>query len=173
MWAVGCVVHVPRLCCRSLSHLEHPAPSCSFVLDSNPAHAHAQPADANNLLRCIPCSTRQVFDENLSPYLLENMKRAGIDVATVDLADDDFMESNMRHSINGWMYCNMPPVVVPQGARVRWVMIDFGGATALHSPYLISQVCDGWIPCGVSGACKREGRERQTCMQGTRHPSCT
>jgi hypothetical protein len=84
-----------------------------------------------------------VYDENLSPTLAASMARVGVDIASIDLEDPDFMETNMKHSVNGWMYCTMPTVRLGLRQKVRWIMIDFGGATALHSPYFQSMVGGG------------------------------
>jgi hypothetical protein len=49
----------------------------------------------------------------------------------------------MRHSVNGWMYCAMPSVQLAYNSTVRWVFLDFGGATALHSPFFMAQLLHG------------------------------
>lgn len=33
-------------------------------------------------------------------------------------------ESNLKHSINGFMYCNMPGLEARLGQRVRWCCVD-------------------------------------------------
>ena len=84
----------------------------------------------------------QVFDENLSPFLQANIERSGVNVSSWPggLEDENFMESNMRHAINGFMYCAMPPITFALGERVRWVVLDYGAATALHVPYFEGQL---------------------------------
>lgn len=86
----------------------------------------------------------QVFDENLSPYLQANIQRSGVNVSIWPggLEDPDFMESNMRHSVNGFMYCAMPPVPFRLGEKVRWVVLDYGAATALHMPFFEGQLLE-------------------------------
>ena len=43
-------------------------------------------------------------------------------------------EANKKHSVNGFIFCNMPEVRVPQDARVRFVLIGVGGETDMHTP---------------------------------------
>ena len=33
-------------------------------------------------------------------------------------------ESNLKHSINGFMYCNMPGLEARLGQRVRWCFVE-------------------------------------------------
>ena len=49
----------------------------------------------------------QVIDENVSPLLPETL--AAVDRnSTAGLSPDDFNESNLKHSINGFIFCNTP-----------------------------------------------------------------
>jgi hephaestin len=51
--------------------------------------------------------TVQVINENVSPLLPETL--AALDVnGTAGLSPDDFNESNLKHSINGFIFCNTP-----------------------------------------------------------------
>ena len=43
-------------------------------------------------------------------------------------------EANKKHSVNGFIFCNMPEVTVPQDAQVRFVLIGVGGETDMHTP---------------------------------------
>ena len=84
----------------------------------------------------------QIFDENLSPFLHANIERSGVNDSSWPggLEDVEFMESNMRHSINGFMFCHMPSVKLSLGEQVRWVVLGFGANTALHMPYFEGQL---------------------------------
>jgi hephaestin len=76
----------------------------------------------------------EVTDENSSPYLEENIARAG-DPASVDPEDDDFVESNLMHGVNGYVYGNLPGLDVKNGERVRWYLMAMGTEVDLHTPH--------------------------------------
>lgn len=49
----------------------------------------------------------QVINENESPLLPQTL--AALDLnKTAGLSADDFTESNLKHSINGFIFCNTP-----------------------------------------------------------------
>ena len=79
----------------------------------------------------------EVSDENASPYLERNIKAfAGIPAA-VDPDDGDFQESNLMHSINGYVYGNQPlsSMTMTEGERVRVYMMGMGTEVDLHTPH--------------------------------------
>lgn len=43
-------------------------------------------------------------------------------------------EANKKHSVNGYIYCNMPDIQAPEGARLRLILIGAGGETDMHTP---------------------------------------
>ena len=43
-------------------------------------------------------------------------------------------ESMKKHSVNGYMFCQQPPVVAVQGQDVRVILIGIGGETDMHTP---------------------------------------
>ena len=43
-------------------------------------------------------------------------------------------EANKKHSVNGFIFCNMPEASVPQDSHVRFVLIGVGGETGMHTP---------------------------------------
>ena len=61
-----------------------------------------------------------VIDENQSPYLQANIDKFAGDPDSVDPEDEDFQESNLMHSINGYVYGNVPGLTMNRGERVRW-----------------------------------------------------
>jgi FtsP/CotA-like multicopper oxidase with cupredoxin domain len=82
------------------------------------------------------------FDENLSPYLPENIKKfAG--KQRISSKDTAFQNSNRKQSINGYLYGNgpegttdsHPAIVLHRGERVRWYVMGFGGARDTHAPH--------------------------------------
>ena len=81
-----------------------------------------------------------VVDENVSPYLKENVGRytgrgfRGRSEEALE-ADEEFHESNLMHSINGYVYGNQPGLEMRRGERVRWYVLDLGTEVDLHSPH--------------------------------------
>jgi manganese oxidase len=76
-----------------------------------------------------------VADENQSPYIDQNIALFTGDPGSVNKDDEEFQESNLMHSINGYVYGNMPMITIHRGARVRWYTMDMGTEVDLHSPH--------------------------------------
>jgi FtsP/CotA-like multicopper oxidase with cupredoxin domain len=78
-----------------------------------------------------------VFDENASPYLGANIERFAGDPQSVDPEDEEFEESNLMHSINGYVYGNLPlsSLTMRMGERVRWYLLGMGTEVDLHTPH--------------------------------------
>jgi len=76
-----------------------------------------------------------VFDENRSPYLSANIERYTGRPPTVKPDDEEFVESNLMHSINGYVYGNLPGLTMNLGQRVRWYVLGLGTEVDLHTPH--------------------------------------
>jgi manganese oxidase len=78
-----------------------------------------------------------VFDENASLYLDDNIQMFPGDPATVDAEDDGFIESNLMHSINGFVFGNLPveTMTMHKGEHVRWYVMAQGTEVDLHTPH--------------------------------------
>jgi hephaestin len=76
-----------------------------------------------------------VSDENQSPYLDQNIATFPTDPASVNPDDEDFIESNKMHSINGYMFGNLPGLTMNKGQRVRWYLMGMGTEVDLHTPH--------------------------------------
>jgi len=73
-----------------------------------------------------------VMDENTS--LWEETNRTAL--ADPPPADDDgFIESNKMHSINGFVFGNLPGLTMHKGERVRWYVMAMGTEVDLHTPH--------------------------------------
>ncbi|KAJ7412582.1 hypothetical protein WISP_95318 [Willisornis vidua] len=80
-----------------------------------------------------------VFDENLSWYLEENVRRFCSDPAHVDTQDPQFYASNVMHTINGFVFDNLQTklclhdvvywYVLSVGAQTDFLSIFFSGNT--------------------------------------------
>jgi FtsP/CotA-like multicopper oxidase with cupredoxin domain len=75
-------------------------------------------------------SLYEVDDENQSPLLPANLR--GV---TADVEDEGFVESNLMHSINGYVYGNGPVLQLKKGQRVRWYVMAMGTEVDLHTPH--------------------------------------
>lgn len=76
----------------------------------------------------------QVIDESMSPFLEQNL--AGRTALEMGVSDAGLMESNLKHAINGYIFCNNGGMVMKQGERVRWHMASLGSETDMHNLHL-------------------------------------
>jgi FtsP/CotA-like multicopper oxidase with cupredoxin domain len=74
-----------------------------------------------------------VADENASPLLGDNLTR--VRGGRPDVEDEEFVESNLKHTINGFLYGNGPMVTLKAGDRVRWYLMAMGSEVDLHTPH--------------------------------------
>uniref|UniRef100_A0A667XP72 ferroxidase n=1 Tax=Myripristis murdjan TaxID=586833 RepID=A0A667XP72_9TELE len=76
-----------------------------------------------------------VFDENLSWYLDDNIRTYTTAPNTVNKEDEDFIESNRMHAINGFLYRNLPGLTMCKGDKVSWHLSGLGSEPDIHSLY--------------------------------------
>ncbi|MCY7401256.1 MAG: multicopper oxidase domain-containing protein [Nocardioides sp.] len=77
-----------------------------------------------------------VEDENSSLHLDRNLAELAGEPRRVTAADEEaFEESNLMHSVNGYVYGNGPVPVVRVGERVRWYTYTLGTEVDLHTPH--------------------------------------
>jgi hephaestin len=70
------------------------------------------------------------MDENKTHYIeAERAKLAQPPAAN----DEGFVESNLTHSINGYVYGNGPVITMREGERVRWYLMGMGTEVDLHT----------------------------------------
>jgi FtsP/CotA-like multicopper oxidase with cupredoxin domain len=75
-----------------------------------------------------------VFDENQS-WLLDASIAKFADPDKVDLEDENFVESNLMHAINGFVFGNLPGLDMKLGDRVRWYAFALGTEVDLHTAH--------------------------------------
>jgi hephaestin len=75
-----------------------------------------------------------VMNENASPYLQQNVERFAKKPFPHD-DDEDFEESNLMHSVNGYVFGNQPMMTMHTGERVRWYVMSMGTEVDLHTPH--------------------------------------
>jgi manganese oxidase len=76
-----------------------------------------------------------IYDENKSHYLDYNIEHFAGDPEGVDTEDEGFVESNLMHSINGYVFGNMPLMKMQKGDKVRWYLMGMGTEVDLHTPH--------------------------------------
>ncbi len=76
----------------------------------------------------------EVSDENQSHYLDHNLHHFA-KPPYPDLEDEDFHESNLMHTMNGFVYGNGPVPTMHVGDRVRWYTFSLGTEVDLHTPH--------------------------------------
>lgn len=74
-----------------------------------------------------------IWDENSSPFLEENQNYYCPGFSNPDPAD--FEESNLKHSINGRMFGNLPGLEMNRGQKVRWYALALGNEVDIHTPH--------------------------------------
>ncbi|MEQ2308560.1 hypothetical protein AMECASPLE_029392, partial [Ameca splendens] len=67
-----------------------------------------------------------VSDENLSWYLDDNIRTHISNPIRNLKEDEDFIESNKMHGINGFLYGNLPGLTMCQGNKIHWHLIGLG-----------------------------------------------
>jgi manganese oxidase len=95
------------------------------------ANADGSPKDVDREV----ISMFEVSDENQSPWLQANIDKFAKDPRHTDPDDPDFQESNLMHSINGYVYGNGPMVTLHVGQRVRWYLMGMGTEVDIHTPH--------------------------------------
>jgi FtsP/CotA-like multicopper oxidase with cupredoxin domain len=76
-----------------------------------------------------------VVDENQSPHLRRNLRGLPRKGRGVDVEDEGFVESNLLHAINGYVYGNGPGFAAGRDERVRWYLMGMGTEVDLHTPH--------------------------------------
>ncbi len=90
-----------------------------------------------------------MFDENQSWYLAQNVKEYAPGVKHAELAVENpvdteglysltgtgFVDSNFKFTINGYLYANGPKMVMKRGEHVRWYLLALGNGINFHTPH--------------------------------------
>jgi len=76
-----------------------------------------------------------IFDENVSPWLDWNIAHHTDKPKDVKKDDGEFKESNYKHSINGYLFGNLPGLDFKRGQKIRWYVFAAGTETGLHTPH--------------------------------------
>jgi FtsP/CotA-like multicopper oxidase with cupredoxin domain len=76
-----------------------------------------------------------IFDENQSWYLDDNIAGLPAEPASFDRKNAGFVESNHKHTINGYLFGSMPMPAMKVGEHVRWYLFGLGNEADLHTPH--------------------------------------
>jgi len=90
------------------------------------------------------------INENESWYLDENVQKYATDPGGVNRRESTlngpdgilavglgrgFADINQRYSINGYMFGNMPMLMMKKGEHVRWYLVTLGDSNNVHTPH--------------------------------------
>lgn len=75
-----------------------------------------------------------VMNENQSHYLKHDAEELTEPPHDPE-ADEEFSESNLMHSMNGYVYGNGPIPTIGKDKRVRWYVMSLGTEVDLHTPH--------------------------------------
>eukprot|EP00798_Chlamydomonas_sp_ICE-L_P000323 gene323-33546_t len=77
-------------------------------------------------------------DETVSFYIDENIERflPWVNDTQALYEDVEFLTSSLHHSVNFFMYCNMPAPNILAGSNVRFHIMTLGDETDMHAPNL-------------------------------------
>lgn len=75
-----------------------------------------------------------VMNENNSPLLTENLRRFARPPYPAP-EDEEFNESNLMHSVNGYVFGNQPMTTLRRGEHARWYVMGMGTEVDLHTPH--------------------------------------
>ena len=106
-----------------------------IVTARNKARADGTPKDVDREL----VGVFQVTDENESLDLPSNVEE--LEESPLE-EDEEFVESNLMHNVNGYVFGNQPlgtspgeGMTVKAGQRVRWYLMSMGTEVDLHTPH--------------------------------------
>lgn len=92
------------------------------------ARADGRPADVDREFVTL----FSVVDENTSWYLERNRAKF---TGSGEVDEDVFEESNLMHTINGYVFGNLPGLKMRENERVRWYVLSLGTEVDLHTPH--------------------------------------
>jgi manganese oxidase len=77
------------------------------------------------------------LDSLAAGVAVSNPKPGSSPPGTPAAADDpaNALENNERHTINGYIYGNLPGLEINEGERVRWYLFGLGSESDLHTPH--------------------------------------
>lgn len=80
-----------------------------------------------------------IIDENASWYLDLNLNLTFGNWTSDIKMNPIFIEGNLKHAVNGYIYANLPIVSLFLNSRVRWHMLALGNERDLHGVHIHGQ----------------------------------
>lgn len=106
-----------------------------IVCRKNTLNANRRRTDVNKEFALL----FMVFDENESHYLDENIQPILETKPAFNKYDEDFMESNKMHSINGKLYGNLHGLKMNEGDKTEWYLLGLGNEVDMHTVHFHGQ----------------------------------
>eukprot|EP00042_Codosiga_hollandica_P042578 m.393654 g.393654 ORF g.393654 m.393654 type:complete len:1125 (+) comp56357_c0_seq7:539-3913(+) len=101
-----------------------------IVIRKGMADARMKPKDVDKEVFTL----FQIFNEAGSLFFEDNLHRLfGSEIPEGVEEDKAFLEANMKPSINGYMYCNLPVIALQTCKRVRWYVSALGSENDMHT----------------------------------------
>jgi len=77
------------------------------------------------------------LDQNLRFYASASsaLKKLNPDRSTPPMPDVGAVDTNLRNTINGYMYGSMPMITIKKGQRVRWYLLTLGDMHNFHTAH--------------------------------------
>ncbi len=100
----------------------------------------------------------QINDENASPFYDANVaKYAGKD-GMGGLSEEDFTAANLKHAINGRLFCNLEGLIMKSDQKIRWHTAVLVGspAPAPLQPITTRAFNDNTVWCYLFGKCNAQ-----------------
>ncbi|KAI0558035.1 Cupredoxin [Gracilaria domingensis] len=89
----------------------------------------------------------QIFRENDSPLIRRSLQKFALNAGNATLTlleqlaeDEDWLESNAMHSINGYLYGNNPLIRAKAPSVIRFYVFGYGSEASMHSPVWMGQI---------------------------------
>mmetsp|Transcript_23996 Transcript_23996/g.32863 ORF Transcript_23996/g.32863 Transcript_23996/m.32863 type:complete len:437 (-) Transcript_23996:64-1374(-) len=108
-----------------------------IITSKKKANMEAKPKDVDQEVILL----MTVFNEAQSWYFMHNIQHflnasgqlTEHHLQNSLLEDPDFRESNEMHSINGYVFGNLPNITIQQDSRVRWYVAAIGSEDDIHT----------------------------------------
>ena len=91
--------------------------------------APAEPEEGRDVITML-----QIFNENVSPFYEENLGSRTYSSVGLD-SEQALEESLMKHTVNGYIFCNVPGINMTLGENVRWHVASLGSEGDMHTSH--------------------------------------
>ena len=101
-------------------------------------HLPLEKASGFSVVSCSVVKTASIIytDTSTKLFPLVSVLKRFDCVLFLDISeDDDYLESNKMHGINGFLYANLPGLELCIGDKVSWHLIGLGNEVDMHTAY--------------------------------------